>query len=227
LLDYVFSRDPYYQTRRRNIFLVGFSRGLPDDYKRYKVFSHNYEEDILEHLIFDIFIVKSVAGKFKLYTGSDQGQVFLDGLGLKSYIPIKFAGPISEKGQDKTMLKLKDKVAASFDKKVWAELNKICLACGRCSLICPTCFCFNLYDRVDPGQAGRERQWTTCFYNDFSKMAGSAKPLDTIKRKIYFWYVHKFVRLPHEFGLPGCVGCGRCVHVCPVGINIQEVLKKI
>lgn len=227
LVDYVFSRDKNYQNRRPGIFIVGYSAGLPSDYKKFKVFSHDYEENVLEHLIFDIFIIRTRGNKFKFYAGSDKGIKVLEAIGIKDGIYVKFAGPIPESGQDKTMLALKKKVESSFDKKVWNDLNKICIACGRCAVACPTCFCFNVVDKLDPNNSGRKRQWTTCFYSDFSRLAGGIEPLDTVKRKIYFWYAHKFVRIPHEFGLSGCVSCGRCTKVCPVGIKIQKVLKQL
>ena len=51
--------------------------------------------------------------------------------------------------------------------------------------------------------------------------------MDTVKKKIYFWYVHKFVRIPKEYKLPGCVSCGRCVKACPVGIDIFRNIAKL
>lgn len=227
LFDQVFGPDSYYQKRRRKIILIGYSEDLSADYKKHKVFSHNFEEDILEHLAFDVFILKLKNGQFKIYSGSERGQNILEKFGIGNYQNIEFAGPISEKGPDKRMLLLQDKVDKSFNNKIWDKLDKICLACGKCSIVCPTCFCFDLEDKVDPENASRCRTWGNCFYNDFSKVAGGHKELDTVKQKIYFWYVHKFVRIPHEYEIPGCVSCNRCSQVCPVGIKINEVIKSI
>ncbi len=227
LLEQVFSQDANYQARRRNLLLIGYSCHWPDDYKRYKVFSHKWEEDYLEHVVFDIFLVKLKNNTFKVYSGSEKGQVLLEKFGLSKYQHVEFAGAIAEQGPDKRMLQIKKKIDQSFDRKIWNELNKICLACGKCAVNCPTCFCFNLVDQWQPDNLGRHRQTTTCFYNDFSKVAGGHKPLESVKAKIYFWYVHKFVRIPHEYSLPGCVSCGRCAKTCPVGIKIKDTLKAL
>ena len=227
LLDQVFGPDSYYQKRRKRIILIGYSADLSADYKKHKVFSHNFEEDILEHLAFDVFILKLKNGQLKIYSGSESGQNILEKFGVSNYQNIEFAGPIAEKGPDKRMLLLKDRVDKSFNKKIWDELDKICLACGKCSIVCPTCFCFDFNDSANPESASRCRRWGNCFYNDFSRVAGGHKELDTVKQKIYFWYTHKFVRIPHEYNLPGCVSCNRCSKVCPVGIKINEVIKSI
>ncbi len=227
LLDQVFSRDSYYQKRRRNILVIGFSPDWPNDYRRLKVFSHNFEEDILEHLVFDIFFAKLKNGRLKIYSGSEKGQRFLEKQNLQDYQHLEFAGPISESGPDRRMLELKKLVANSENHPLWRELDRICLACGKCALVCPTCFCFDIFEQSAAGEESRRRRWSSCFFNDFSKMAGGSKPLDSVKKKIYFWYYHKFVRIPEEYKLPGCVGCGRCVQTCPVEIDIVKNLKKL
>ena len=227
LIEQVFSEDVYYQKRRRRTLIIGFSANWPNVYGAYKVFSHSYKEDVLEHLVFDVFLVKMKNGKFRVYSGSEKGQEILEADKITQYTHVEFAGPISEKGPDKKMELLRKKMAKAAKRRIWDELDKICIACGKCSIVCPTCFCFDVSDKSDPENSGRQRKWGNCFYNDFSLMAGGHKPLDTVKRKIYFWYFHKFVRIPHEYNLPGCVSCGRCAKVCPVGIKINEVLKKL
>lgn len=227
LYDVVFSNDVYYQNRRERLMVIGYSSDWPNDYKKYKVFSHKFEEDILEHVPFDIFIAKIKGGKLKFYSGSSQGRRLLEKSGLKNFTNIKFVGAISEEGADKRMLAIQTKITKSFDHALWDELDKICLACGKCSIACPTCFCFDFNDKVDPNDPRRNRVRGNCFYNDFSKVAGGGKDLDTVKKKIYFWYTHKFLRIPAEYKIPGCVSCGRCTRACPVGIDIAKNIAKI
>ena len=138
LFEQVFANDVYYQKRRRPMLIVGYSTGLPSDYKKYKVFSHNYEENVLEHIIFDVFIIKQKNGQLKFYSGSEKGQSTLDQAGLTNYNNIEFAGPVAENGPDKTMLSIMAKMEKSANRKVWAELDKRCLACGKCTIACIT-----------------------------------------------------------------------------------------
>ena len=120
--------------------------------------------------------------------------------------------------------KVKERLEEKFKSEIWTELSEKCLECGKCTAVCPTCFCFRL---DDDSQKVRRRTLDSCFFHDFSEIAGNFKFLDCTAQRIYFWYYHKFVRIPEQYNLPGCVECGRCTKVCPAGIDLEEVLKKI
>lgn len=226
LFHQVFEKDIYFNSRLKNTLIIGQSP-LPCDSKNFCFWQDDFEEDTLEHLKFDIFLGKQKTG-FKVYTGSEEGQKILDDFGFKNYSPVDYVGPEKEQGPDKHMLEIK-KALKKFEPRFWEKLGRICLGCGRCSLVCPMCFCFDILDEPDlaSGQGRRLRCWTTCFYDEFSQVAGSHRFLDSVAKRLYFWYEHKFIRLPEEFGISGCSGCGRCLTVCPVGINIQKNLKEI
>ena len=238
LYNHIFEKDPYYQERWQNTLVVGHSLvpKIEDN-----IFEEKYEEDILEHLQFDIFLGCHDRG-FRVFTGSRLGQEILDDFGYKKYEHIQFAGPIKEEtclpcphrtfcpagGQiiEDRLIKLRKGILES-DPKIWAELGQRCLECGKCTIVCPTCFCFRLDDCPDLKNGSRIRSWDSCFYHDFSEISGGHKFLKTTAERIHFWYYHKFVRLPDELSLIGCVGCGRCTKVCPVGIDIAKVLAEI
>lgn len=227
LFEQVFAKDSYYLRRRRNLLVVGYSNGIENDFRKYKIWHEKFEEDILEHRSFDIFIERQKNGKFNVFSGSENGQNILEDNNILDYEHIEFVGYVPEKGQPLRLRDFYQRVKDSFSKEIWDELNAKCIACGRCTMACPTCFCFDTIDIPQKDKIVRQRQWSSCFYNDFSEMAGGHEPLDTIKKKIYFWYYHKFVRIPEEFNFPGCVSCMRCVKACPVDINIVQVLNKL
>jgi len=253
LYDQVFEKDPYYQARRRHMLIVGHSL-IPD--LPQNIFEQTFEEDILEHLNFDIFLAtlsvadtplsgvtgikakrsrtkkiseEKVPEEYAVFTGSPLGQKILNEFGYKDYINIQFSGPVKEGKLDERMLALRDKLKNKHNQKIWDELGARCIECGKCTIVCPTCFCFRIDDKagLQNNQGERKRCWDSCFYQEFSEVALGHKFLNDTAKRIHFWYYHKFARIPDEFSFMGCVGCRRCSAVCPVGIDIAEVLKDI
>jgi len=105
----------------------------------------------------------------------------------------------------------------------WDEVADRCLACTNCTLVCPTCFCSTTEDQValDTGIASRSRRWDSCFTMDFSNLHGVPVRAST-RARYRQWMTHKLASWYDQFGTSGCVGCGRCITWCPVGIDITR-----
>ena len=227
LYDIVFSKDQYYQKRRKNILVIGFSPIAPSEYEDNKVFSFKFEENILEHLRFDIFVIKNKKNKLQFFAGSHKGMDILEEASITDYKFIQFVGFIKEEGLDEKMVFFKKAIELLHDSKLWEELGELCLACGKCTIHCPTCFCYDLEYENKPNESIRKRTCGVCFFNEFAQIAGNHNYLPTIKDRIRFWYEHKFLRIPHEYKYPGCISCNRCTKVCPVEINIMKNMARL
>ncbi|MBI4877111.1 MAG: 4Fe-4S dicluster domain-containing protein [Acidobacteria bacterium] len=103
-----------------------------------------------------------------------------------------------------------------------------CMSCGNCTLVCPTCFCVTVEDTSDVTvtKAERWRRWDSCFTQSFSYIHGGSVR-QSPKSRYRQWLTHKFSSWVDQFGTPGCVGCGRCITWCPVGIDVTEELAAI
>jgi ferredoxin len=110
----------------------------------------------------------------------------------------------------------------------WDEVADRCLACGNCTMVCPTCFCWTAEDTTDLDGAGAERwrRWDSCFGLDFSLVGGrSVRP--STRARYRQWLTHKLATWTDQFGTSGCVGCGRCITWCPVGIDLTQEVQAI
>jgi ferredoxin len=110
----------------------------------------------------------------------------------------------------------------------WAAVAERCLSCANCTMVCPTCFCADIEEVSDlTGTAtSRVRVWDSCFNNEFSYIyGGHLRP--NIRARYRQWLTHKLAAWIDQFGTSGCVGCGRCITWCPVGIDLTREVEAI
>ncbi|MGI9416212.1 MAG: 4Fe-4S dicluster domain-containing protein [Geminicoccaceae bacterium] len=123
---------------------------------------------------------------------------------------------------------VQDLLMRNLDHPRWDDVAERCLTCGNCTMVCPTCFCTEVdEDMVFDGEViGRSRQWTSCFGIDFAYIHGGSVR-HSARSRYRQWMTHKLATWHDQFGESGCVGCGRCITWCPVGIDITEEAKAI
>ncbi len=123
---------------------------------------------------------------------------------------------------------LKELLYQNYEHPRWDEVAERCLTCGNCTLVCPTCFCTTVEEvtSLDGGSSERWRIWDSCFSLQFSYIHGGSVRASP-KSRYRQWLTHKLATWQDQFGVIGCVGCGRCITWCPVGIDITEEVKAI
>lgn len=118
-------------------------------------------------------------------------------------------------------------VDRNFAAPVWTDEVKTCVECGACTIICPTCHCFLIYDQMDKEQMARLRVWDSCMLKGYARVGGGANPRSKLWMRLRNRFEKKFDFFPKVCGVYACTGCGRCVSACPAKIDIRKVLRRL
>ena len=168
--------------------------------------------------------------RFLVEAGSEAGERLLEGVRHDKPVEadLAMARAAVEKakaqmGRSLDTTGIKELLQGNQDHPRWDEVAARCLTCGNCTMVCPTCFCTTVEDTsdLDGSHAERWRRWDSCFTLDFSYIHGGSIRHSS-KSRYRQWMTHKLAHWIDQFGTSGCVGCGRCITWCPVGIDITE-----
>lgn len=235
ILDKLFGErfpDPYYVERRRKTAILGLSC-VPDDKCFAKSTNTHYVESGFDLAFNDL------SDDYLVWVGSSLGDdliryrldLFDENIkqsDLDHYVKWR-RWRDSQYKLEMDMTGMPDIMELSHESRAWQELGDKCLSCGACSMVCPTCTCYNIADRLNPAvlEGFRERYWDSCMFKEFALVAGGHNFRENRADRVRLWYTHKLKAFITEFGKPACVGCGRCIDTCPVDINVKEVVSKL
>jgi ferredoxin len=233
--DKIFSNgtysDPHYSTRRKNVLIIAVNCIEPGG----TCFCASMNTGPEAKNGFDLALTEVIKQKYFLVeSGSKIGEEILGEVPHEeaSDAEIDAAKKLLEKAA-KNMGRTLDTddlpavLESHFEHPKWFEIAKRCLSCTNCTMVCPTCFCSTVEDTTDLGgkTATRTRRWDSCFTLDFTYIHGGSVRQTPMSRYRQ-WMMHKLARWQEQFGTSGCVGCGRCITWCPVGIDITEEARK-
>ena len=122
---------------------------------------------------------------------------------------------------------LGEKLVSIFDEPIWKDISAKCVNCGACTFNCPTCHCFDVQDECKGKKGKRIRIWDSCMFPIFTMEASGHNPRALSSERVRQRVMHKYSYYPEKYGEILCTGCGRCINVCPVNLDIKEVLKRI
>lgn len=187
---------------------------------------------------YDLVLTELLEGDdhaFVVEAGSDAGEQVLAELPTRllredeaRVVAERLGGAAHRMGRTLDTRGLAASLAHQLDHPRWDEAAARCLTCGNCTLVCPTCFCTTVDDTTDltGDVAIRTRTWDSCFTLDYAYIhGGSLRPSATARYRQ--WAVHKLSTWHDQFGTQGCVGCGRCITWCPVGIDLTEEVAAV
>ena len=221
--------DPHYAARRRNIFIVAVNCTVAGG----TCFCVSMRTGPRVSEGFDLALTELISGdrhEFLIEVGSDAGADLVSKVNHQAADDVHrdaAAAAIQrteeQMGRSLDTTAIKELLYANQEHPRWAEVASRCLGCGNCTAVCPTCFCTTIEDRVDLAGQNAEhiRRWDSCFTLDFSYLHGGSVRT-SLKSRYRQWMTHKLASWIDQFGTSGCVGCGRCVTWCPVGIDLTE-----
>jgi ferredoxin len=232
-LDRVFVDDKYkdfsYESVRESTLLIAVNCSTPSK----TCFCTSTETGPKVSLGFDLALTELLDRKshrFLIEAGSAAGRKIL------SDMPTHPAGSTDLGSAEKVTQKCVASISRRLDRDGlpelladnpqhprWRAVSERCLSCGNCTQVCPTCFCTSIEDHTNLAgdQTERVKVWDSCFTSQFAELSGG-QVRQSIEARYRQWMTHKLSSWVDQFGTSGCIGCGRCIAWCPVGIDITE-----
>lgn len=222
--------DPLYQARRESLFLIAVNCTQPSD----TCFCESTGDGPAARNGYDL-VMDELDNGFVIRSGSPAGQKILDALSLEAVTTEHREAIVAQNRQAVDLQtrrlpsgSLESLLFERLDHPHWQDVAERCLSCGNCTSVCPTCFCYSEQDTgtLDISQSAHTREWDSCFTRRHSYIHGMTIRENT-RLRYRQWLTHKLGSWHSQYGRSGCVGCGRCISWCPVGIDITAVVTAI
>lgn len=235
-LNIVFNEKPvdtHFLIRKENIFIVGIEcLNYCDEYA-----SCCFVNSHLPNGGYDLFLT-DLGDEYFVYVNTQDGEEFIEQLKLPQASQNELKKLDSVREKKRTIFKnelgiepaqIPEIFERSYNSKIWEEVGRKCISCGGCTNVCPTCYCFDMDDKVEINltSGSRIRSWDSCQFETFAKVAGGENFREERSLRQRHRVYRKF-KFPYDrFNRFFCTGCGRCTRSCMAGISLKEILVKI
>ncbi|MDH5719532.1 MAG: 4Fe-4S dicluster domain-containing protein [Spirochaetia bacterium] len=232
-LDQVFLQGkfphPSYAARRKNTFIIGLDHEPMED-----CFCRSLDTDEAVHG-FDIFLT-DIGSKYFMLINSSKAFNLLQNTEVEDVTEKDREHYIKEKNRLASLFQTQVEITGmanlmdlEFESDVWQKWGDKCLSCGSCAMVCPTCYCYNVCEKIDLSlrKSSKEKMLYSCNLIDFAEVAGGHNFREKSSSRLKYRYYHQHRGFVESFDESKCVGCNRCRKACPAGINPVEVIKDL
>ncbi len=223
--------DPYYQQRRELLTVVGLACNEPG----LNCFCTSVGGGPASTEGLDLLMV-DLGEDYLLEAFTEKGEALLEG----AADILEEAGAESAGQKEQVVTAAVQNIARSVDPEgvpgglpglwedpLWQRVSASCLGCGTCTFLCPTCHCFDIQDEVEGFEARRCRTWDSCMFEEYTIHTSGHNPRPSRRERTRNRINHKYSYYVDKFDVIACVGCGRCINLCPVNIDIVEILRQV
>jgi ferredoxin len=227
--------DPYYLARRAVTKLIGVNIQAPANDNQFQADMGTLEPPLVG---FELFMT-DLGDRYFVEVGSNEGTAMMKACGLfapagpadhkarQAYDRVKHGNFVKKLPYDTRYLP--EMLNASYDSLLWEAIARRCFSCGTCTNVCPTCFCFDVQDKlnIDAASGYRQRRWDSCQLKVFAEVASGENFREHRASRTRHRMFRKGKYILERTGRTGCVGCGRCIYNCVANISILEAFQQI
>jgi len=223
--------DPYYIARRDKTTLVGFACSEPcTNCFCTSVGGGPASTEGLDALVTDLgdnYLIQALTEKGEKVC-KDAGDVLVKSDDSDAQAAAKLHGDAAQMITRKVESQgVPEGLPKIWENALWKKASDACLGCGICTFLCPTCHCFDIQDEIEGLEGRRCRTWDSCMFKEYTMHTSGHNPRPSRRERTRNRINHKYSYFVEKFGVIACVGCGRCVNLCPVNIDIINILSQV